>query len=121
MEKYKKTFGNLGEDAAVKYLKKKRYIILERNFNVHGGEIDIIAKKGDYVIFVEVKTRSGEEYGSGLEAVNYTKQQRIKKASQVYLMRLGDVPARFDVVAVNGFMDGKKFKTEEIEHIENAF
>lgn len=121
MEKYKKTFGNLGEDAAVKYLKKKRYIILERNFNVHGGEIDIIAKKGDYVIFVEVKTRSGEEYGSGLEAVNYTKQQRMKKAAQVYLMRLGDVPARFDVVAVNGFMDGKKFKTEEIEHIENAF
>ena len=121
MEKYKKTFGNLGEDAAVKYLKKKRYIILERNFNVHGGEIDIIAKKGDYVIFVEVKTRSGEEYGSGLEAVNYTKQQRIKKAAQVYLMRLGDVSARFDVVAVNGFMDGKKFKTEEIEHIENAF
>ena len=121
MEKYKKTFGNLGEDAAVKYLKKNRYIILERNFNVHGGEIDIIAKKGDYVIFVEVKTRSSEEYGSGLEAVNYTKQQRIKKAAQVYLMRLGDVPARFDVVAVNGFMDGKKFKTEEIEHIENAF
>ena len=121
MEKYKKTIGNLGEDAAVKYLKRKRYIILERNFNVHGGEIDIIAKKGDYVIFVEVKTRSGEEYGSGLEAVNYTKQQRMKKAAQVYLMRLGDVPARFDVVAVNGFMDGKKFKTEEIEHIENAF
>ena len=45
----------------------------------------------------------------------------MKKAAQVYLMRLGDVPARFDVVAVNGFMDGKKFKTEEIEHIENAF
>ena len=121
MEKYKKTFGNLGEDAAVKYLKKKKYIILERNFNVHGGEIDIIAKQGDYVIFVEVKTRSGEEYGSGLEAVNYTKQQRMTKAAQVYLMRLGDVPARFDVVAVNGFMDGKKFKTEKIEHIENAF
>ena len=115
MEKYKKTFGNLGEDAAVKYLKKKKYIILERNFNVQGGEIDIIAKKGDYVIFVEVKTRSGDEYGSGAEAVNYTKQQRMIKAAQVYLLRLGDVPAQFDVVVVNGFMDGKKFKTEEIE------
>ena len=120
MEKYKKTFGNLGEDAAVKYLKKKKYIILERNFNVQGGEIDIIAKKGDYVIFVEVKPRSNDDYGGGLEAVNYTKQQRMIKA-QVYLLRLGDVPAQFDVVVVNGFMDGKKFKIEQIEHIENAF
>ncbi len=121
MEKYKKTFGNFGEDAAVKYLKKKKYKILDRNFNIHGGEIDIIAKKDDCVVFVEVKTRSGDEYGSGLEAVNYAKQQRMIKAAQVYLMRLGDVPARFDVVAVNGFMDGKKFKIVEIEHIENAF
>lgn len=122
MEKYKKTFGNLGEDAAVKYLKKNRYIILERNFSVHGGEIDIIAKKGDYVVFVEVKTRSTDDYGGGLEAVNYTKQQRMIKAAQVYLLRLGaDVPARFDVVVVNGFMRGKKFVVENIEHIENAF
>lgn len=122
MEKYKKTFGNLGEDATVKYLKKNRYIILERNFNVHGGEIDIIAKKGDYVVFVEVKTRSTDDYGGGLEAVNYTKQQRMIKAAQVYLLKLGaDVPARFDVVVVNGFMKGKKFVVENIEHIENAF
>ena len=121
MEKYKKTFGNLGEDAAVKYLKKKKYIILERNFNVQGGEIDIIAKKGDYVIFVEVKTRSNDDYGGGLEAVNYTKQQRILKAAQVYMMNLGDVPVRFDVVVVNGFMKGKKFIMGNIEHIENAF
>ncbi len=121
MEKYKKTFGNHGEDAAVKYLKKNKYIILDRNFNVHGGEIDIIAKKGDYVIFVEVKTRSNDDYGGGLEAVNYTKQQRMIKAAQIYMMRLGDVPVRFDVVVVNGFMKGKKFIKENIEHIENAF
>ena len=121
MEKYKKSFGNFGEDAAVKYLKKNRYIILERNFNIRGGEIDIIAKKGDYVIFVEVKTRSTEDFGGGAEAVNYAKQQRMIKAAQTYLMRLGDVSARFDVVVINGGMDGKKFVIEEIEHIENAF
>lgn len=121
MEKYKKTFGNLGEDIAVKYLKKNKYIILERNFNVRGGEIDIIAKKGDYVIFVEVKTRSNDGYGGGLEAVNYTKQQRMIKAAQVYMLRFGDIPVRFDVVVVNGFMKGSKFKLENIQHIENAF
>ena len=121
MEKYKKTIGNLGEDEAVKYLKTNKYIILERNFNVHGGEIDIIAKKGDYVIFVEVKTRSTDEYGGGAEAVNYTKQQRLIRAAKVYMLKLGDVPVRFDVVVVNGFMKGKKFVKETIEHIENAF
>lgn len=121
MEKYKKTFGNLGEDTAVKYLKKNKYIILERNFNVRGGEIDIIAKKGDYVIFVEVKTRSNDDYGGGLEAVNYTKQQRMIKAAQIYMTRLGDVPVRFDVIVVNGFMKGRKFVVENIQHVENAF
>ncbi len=121
MEKYKKTFGNIGENIAVKYLKRNKYIILERNFNVHGGEIDIIAKKGDYVIFVEVKTRSNDDYGGGLEAVNYTKQQRMIKAAQVYMLRLGDVPVRFDVIVVNGFLKGEKFVKENIEHIENAF
>ncbi len=121
MEKYKKTIGNLGEDAAVKYLKRKRYIILERNFNVHGGEIDIIAKKGDYVVFVEVKTRSTDGYGTGAEAVNYAKQQHIIRAAQVYMLKLGNVNGRFDVLVVNGTMNGKKLKVEKIEHIENAF
>lgn len=121
MEKYKKTIGNSGEDAAVKYLKKKGYIILERNFNIRGGEIDIIAKKDGYIVFTEVKTRSNEDYGGGLEAVNYTKQQRMLKAAQLYLMKYSDTPARFDVVVVNGHMDGKKLKIEKIEHIENAF
>ena len=121
MEKYNKVLGNCGEDAAVKYLKKNKYIVTERNFNVRGGEIDIIAKKGGYVIFVEVKTRTSDDYGGGAEAVTYTKQQRIIKASQNYLMKAGDVPVRFDVVVVTGKMNGEKFSLENIEHIENAF
>ncbi|MEE1042862.1 MAG: YraN family protein [Clostridia bacterium] len=121
MEKYKKVIGNIGEDEAVKYLKKKGYAIIERNYNVHGGEIDIIAKKDGYIVFVEVKTRTNDDYGGGLEAVNYTKQQRMLKAAQLYLMKYVDVPARFDVVVVNGHMKDKKFKKDKIEHIENAF
>ena len=69
MEKYNKVLGNCGEDAAVKYLKKNKYIVTERNFNVRGGEIDIIAKKGGYVIFVEVKTRTSDDYGGGVVVV----------------------------------------------------
>ena len=75
--------GNIGEDYAVKILKKNKYKIVERNFTIRGGEIDIIAKNGDYVIFVEVKTRSNENYGGGLEAVNSVKQQdkKLKRLS----------------------------------------
>ena len=121
MEKYKKVVGNLGEDEAVKHLKKNRYIVLERNFNVHGGEIDIIAKKDGYIVFVEVKTRTTDDYGGGIEAVNYTKQQRMIKAAETYLLKHQDTPARFDVIVVNGHMKDKKLKKDKIEHIENAF
>lgn len=121
MEKYNKVIGGKGEDAAVRYLKKKRYIILERNYNIRGGEIDIIAEKDGYVVFVEVKTRSSDNFGTAKEAVTFTKQQRVIRAAQHYMAGLGDIPVRFDVVAVDGYMDGNKFKAENIEHIENAF
>ena len=121
MEKYNKVFGNGGEDIAAAYLKKKKYKIRERNYNIRGGEIDIIAEKGGYVIFVEVKTRSGKGFGSPEEAVTYTKQQRVIKAAQVYMQRLGDVPVRFDVIAVEGHMENGRFRSENIMHIENAF
>lgn len=121
MEKYNKVLGNCGEDAAAKYLKKNKYTILERNFFIRGGEIDIIAQKGDYVIFAEVKTRTNDDYGGGLSAVTYAKQQHLIKAAQMYLMDKGDCSARFDVIVVKGCMKGNKFVLENIEHIENAF
>lgn len=121
MERYNKTLGKFGEDAAVKYLKKNKYTVTQRNYNIRGGEIDIIAEKGGYVIFIEVKTRSSDDYGGGAEAVTHTKQQRIIRAAQFYLMGKEDVPVRFDVIAVNGHISGRKFVTESIEHIENAF
>lgn len=121
MEKYNKVLGNCGEDAAVKFLKKNGYSILERNFNIRGGEIDIIARKGDYVVFVEVKTRSNDDYGGGISAITYAKQQHLIKTAQTYLLGKDDCSARFDVIVVNGCMVGKKFKAESIEHIENAF
>ncbi|OQB13383.1 MAG: hypothetical protein BWY15_01847 [Firmicutes bacterium ADurb.Bin193] len=120
MEKYNKTIGRYGEDAAVRYLKRRGYRIIERNYTVQGGEIDIIAQKGVNTVFVEVKTRSGDGYGSPAEAVTYIKKQRMKKAATVFLQKEGDCFVRFDVVEVYGSFDGKKFKKEHINHIENA-
>ena len=121
MDNYKKTIGNFGEEEAVKFLRKKGYKILECNFNVRGGEIDIIAHKSGYVVFVEVKTRKDNSLGSGAEAVTYTKRQRIIKAAQCYLLKVGECDVRFDVVEVTGNIENSKFKLQKINHIENAF
>lgn len=121
MENYKKTIGNFGEEETVKYLRKKGYKILECNFNVRGGEIDIIAHKNGYVVFVEVKTRKDDQLGSGAEAVTYTKRQKIIKAAQYYLLKVGECDVRFDVVEVIGNIENGMFKLQKLNHIENAF
>ncbi len=106
--------GQVGEKRAAEYLKKKGYTIIEQNYKNKIGEIDIIAKDQEYIVFVEVKTRTTKVYGLGLEAVTFAKQQKIKKVAQVYLLQhhLYESNVRFDVVSVD--YDG-------IEHIINAF
>lgn len=106
-------FGKEGENLAVDYLLKKGYKILEKNFCGPAGEIDIIAKDGDFIVIVEVKRRISEKYGQPELAVNYKKQEKLKKLALYYLCRLGkELPVRFDVIAIKG---------SKIEHIENAF
>lgn len=121
MEKYNKVIGKCGEDAAEKYLKKHKYKIIERNFNIKGGEIDIVAQKGEYIVFAEVKTRSANDYGTPAAAVTYVKRQRIIKAANIFLQRTGTSYTRFDVIEVFGSMCGDKFILAKINHIENAF
>ena len=121
MEKYNKKIGVAGEKAAAKYLKKKGYKIIDTNYFVRGGEIDIIAQKDGYVVFVEVKTRTSNDFGTPVEAVGYTKQQRIRNAARFYMMGNGEVDIRFDVVGVVCDVIGNKIKVTEIEHIVNAF
>ena len=107
--------GSNYEQLAAEYLKEKGMTILEMNFHNRSGEIDIIAKDGEYICFVEVKYRTTNQYGSPLEAVNYRKQQQIRKVALYYLMRNGLnewTPCRFDVIAFEG---------DEITYIENAF
>ena len=76
----KKEFGNKGEDIAIEYLEKRGYIILERNFYCRQGEIDIIAKDKNEIVFIEVKSRSSIQYGCPSEAVN---KQKIKELEEM--------------------------------------
>ena len=111
---YKKFFGKIGEKKAAEFLKKKGYSIIELNYRTHYGEIDIIAKDGEYTVFIEVKTRSGNEYGAPSEAVNAKKQEKYVKVATEYLVKnkKTDTLCRFDVVEIeNG----------EINHIIDAF
>ena len=110
--------GIKGEDLATKFLKRKGYRILSRNYKTPLGEIDIIAEDGETLVFVEVKTRTDNSYGLPFEAVNHKKQEKLRKIALYYLKnRLRkDVPSRFDVLSIQA--GGGK---SEIEHIIDAF
>ncbi|MCD6550580.1 YraN family protein [bacterium] len=126
----RKTIGILGEKIAVEYLRQKGYKILERNYSpkfVSGpmyGEIDIVAKKGDILSFVEVKTqvcKSGEVRNFFPEdRVNYSKQRKIIKTSKTYLLEnnlTSETKWQIDILAIGIFLKEKKAK---IRHIKNA-
>ena len=110
--------GQQGEDAAARYLRRKRYRIEERNFRCRHGEIDLVAIFHGTVVFVEVKTRQSTRFGMPQEAVSTAKQARIVRVAQAYLQQRNwqERPVRFDVIAVR--IAGER---TDIEHIEHAF
>ncbi|SKA76409.1 putative endonuclease [Clostridium sp. USBA 49] len=120
MKRLNKEVGFLGEEIAVKYLKKYGYVILERNFNCKIGEIDIIGKDKDYIVFIEVKTRYSNIYGSPGEAVTHSKQYKIYKIAQYYIMnkKFYKFNFRFDVIEI---MLNNKNNKYSIKLIKNAF
>lgn len=111
-------FGRLGESLAIAHLKKNGYQILDRNYRNCFGEIDVIARQGETIVFVEVKSRSSDRFGPSKAAVDRTKQQKISRVALGYLKqkRQTDKKARFDVVCVDA---GQKHCRVEI--IANAF
>ena len=111
---HKKLLGRVGEKRAVKYLKSIGYEILETNFTTDFGEIDIVAKDKDFIVFVEVKTRSSVAFGSPSEAVNAKKREKYKNLASLYLLKskTPDHCCRFDVIEI---------VKSEINHIINAF
>ena len=112
--------GNKAETAVAAFLKHRGYKILERNFTSRFGEIDIIAQKNEYLVFIEVKMRRSELYGGGAAAVTKAKQERIRKTAMWYLMQKNiEPPVRFDVAVVHS--DGTKIRKRDVEVLENAF
>ena len=111
---HKKLLGRTGETLVETYLKKQGCKILHRNFRTPFGEADIIAKEGDEILFVEVKTRESSRFGAPKEAIGKDKRRRYYQIAQFYGLKTGEEPnARFDVAEV--FADGK------IEYYKNAF
>ncbi len=109
--------GSKGEDLAVKFLEGKGYRIISRNYKTPIGEIDIIAEDKGTLVFVEVKTRSGNSFGYPFEAVNTKKQHKLKNLALLYLKKKKiDCAVRFDVLSIS-IVKGKN----EIEHIKDAF
>lgn len=115
-----KEIGNFGEDAACKFLQQSGMNIIKRNFYCRSGEIDIIAKDGGTIVFVEVKTRKSAEFGTPGEFVNYRKQEKIISTALFYLGN-NDTDMRFDVVEVMYKMCGDVPVVTEINHIKSAF
>jgi putative endonuclease len=110
---FNKVVGNSAEDKAVNYLKKKKYKIKERNYTTKIGEIDIIAEYKDFIVFVEVKFRIDDSFGRPSEAVNSSKQYKIRRSAEQYILKYKiKKNPRFDVIEILG---------DDINHIENCF
>ena len=121
--KKSESLGNLGEKAALKYLTDNSYKIIRTNYRVGRlGEIDIIANNGEYLCFVEVKTRSSTAFGLPSEAVTYRKQATIRKIASIYINHLEkEPPVRFDVVEIIGTQKGNELNIKSINLLQNAF
>jgi putative endonuclease len=109
IKKSTKQIGDEGEELAAELLKEKGYEILERNFRTRYGEIDIVAKEKECLVFVEVKTKASDRFGSPGEMINYKKQQKIKNMGLAYVTENNiKTPWRIDAVLVEG---------EQMEHL----
>lgn len=107
----KRKIGNKAEDKAVVFLENLGYRIIERNFYSRYGEIDIIAIDKEFFVFIEVKYRKNDSFGSPMESVSSKKIHSICRTAQIYL-KSQDVPVRFDVISMT---------ENEIKHIKSAF
>jgi len=120
MKTFNKDIGSLGENISESYLKKLGYKILEKNFSCKCGEIDLIARSKEYICFIEVKTRYATNFGIPAEAVIFSKQHKIHKTAQVYILRKNiiDSDFRFDVMEVLLNHENNDFL---VNHIQDAF
>ncbi len=116
----RKEVGAKGEKLAAKFLKRKGYKIIQRNYKCKLGEIDIIAKQDRTIVFVEVKTRRTQEFGPPQYAITAAKRGQISRVALLYIRekKMVEQNCRFDVIAITFSPESRK---PRIEHIENAF
>ena len=110
--------GRRGEECAVRYLIKKKYRILARNWRDRGGELDIVARDGGTLVFVEVKTRTTDTFALPIDSVGFEKQRKLRRLAERFIARndFADCEVRFDVISIV-----TRSAKPEIEHLENAF
>ncbi len=117
---HRKALGSKGEDIATKFLKKKGYKILQRNYRCKYGEIDIIAERDNIIAFIEVRTVQTEDFGIPQDFITNAKTDHISKSALNYIKKecLFDRSCRFDLIAITF---SPTLSQPKIEHIENAF
>lgn len=110
--------GSYGEETATKFLQKKGYSIIDRNFRSRNGEVDIVAVHDNTLIFIEVKTRTGSKFGEPAEAITYWKLRSLLNVAQYYKITHKNLPdaMRIDGVFIKFSFDGTM---ESIEHMQN--
>lgn len=110
--------GEAGESLACRHLESHGYMILERNYRCRSGEVDVVARRGETTVFVEVKERRGASHGEGHEGVTFGKRRRIIRAARLYAAHRGlsERPIRFDVVSID-WRAGRP----RVRHDEGAF
>jgi len=115
---FKQEIGKEGENIAANHLESRGYTILDRNFRAGRGEIDIIAKQGSVLAFVEVKTKKHGDFGDPVYWVTKNKQRQIGRIAKAYLQQraIEDMDIRFDVITLDW-----KEGAYQLDHIENAF
>ncbi len=117
MKANKQYVGKKGEHIAVEYLRNEGYEILETNYRFGHTEIDIVAKEGDELVFIEVKTRRSDEYGDPADAITEVKEERFRHAAEGYFYEheLEDQMCRFDFIGIK--LDGTNIR---IQHVKNV-
>jgi putative endonuclease len=115
---HRQSLGKRGEDLACTELEKRGYVIVDRRFRTRCGELDLVARDEGVLVFVEVRTRSGYNFGTPFESVTWQKRQRLSRMAISYLClkRLSGQPCRFDVVSIVERQDGRT-----IELLKGAF